>query len=186
MLNPPVTNAPIVINLYEDLDFIFGTKYDFKGRFNGEPVQIYHPKSANTDGQLVLLFRTSDVLVAGDVVDMTSYPVIDTARGGTINGIIAGLNRILDITVPKDKQEGGTMVIPGHGRIADEADVVEYRDMVTIIRDRVQQMMKKGMTLAQIKADKAFAAWELVKQARLPVMPVPDALWERVIAMAGS
>jgi len=92
------------------------------------------------------------VIATGDVYVNTSYPVIDTARGGTINGIIAGLNHIIEITVPRDKQEGGTMVIPGHGRIADEADVVEYRDMVTIIRDRVRDMTKKGMTLQQIKA----------------------------------
>ncbi len=119
---------------------------------NGEAVRLIHQPAAHTDGDVLVHFRGSDVVATGDIYTNTGYPVIDTARGGTINGIIAGLNRILDLTVPKDKQEGGTMVIPGHGRIADEADVVEYRDMVTIIRDRVQQMMKKGMTLAQIKA----------------------------------
>ena len=120
--------------------------------FNGEAVRLIHQPNAHTDGDVLVYFRKSDVVATGDLYTNTGYPVIDLARGGTINGIIAGLNRILDITVPRDKQEGGTMVIPGHGRIADEADVVEYRDMVTIIRDRVQQMMKKGMTLAQIKA----------------------------------
>ena len=79
-----------------------------------------------------------------------TFPVIE--KGGSINGVIAGLNRIIEITIPKDWQEGGTMVIPGHGRICDEADVVEYRDMVTIIRDRIQAMVKKGMTLDQVKA----------------------------------
>ena len=59
---------------------------------------------------------------------------------------------MLDITIPRDKQEGGTYVIPGHGRLCDEADLLEYRDMVTIIRDRVQDQVKKGMTLEQVKA----------------------------------
>jgi cyclase len=120
--------------------------------FNNEAVMLIHQPAAHTDGDVLVFFRKSDVIATGDIYVNTSYPVIDLARGGTINGIIAGLNRIIAITVPHDKQEGGTMVIPGHGRIADEADVVEYRDMVTIIRDRVQEMMKKGMTLPQIKA----------------------------------
>jgi hypothetical protein len=80
--------------------------------------------------------------------------VIDVARGGTINGLVKALNQILDITVPAEKQEGGTMVIPGHGRLCDEADVVEYRDMVTILRDRIQDMVSKRMTLEQVKASK--------------------------------
>src|ERR1019366_76353 len=82
------------------------------------------------------------------------YQFIDLARGGNIQGIVKGLNHIIDITVPAEKQEGGTYVIPGHGRLCDEADVVEYRDMVTIVRDRVLDMVKKGMTLAQVKAAK--------------------------------
>jgi hypothetical protein len=73
---------------------------------------------------------------------------------GVLKGIIAGLNRVIDITIPRDKQEGGTYVIPGHGRLTDEHDVLEYRDMVTIIRDRVQNLIKKGMTLAQVKEAK--------------------------------
>ena len=71
-------------------------------------------------------------------------------RGGSLDP--PTLRRRGLLTVPKDWQEGGTMVIPGHGRIADEADVVEYRDMLTIIRDRIQAMIKKGMTLDQVKA----------------------------------
>ena len=78
--------------------------------------------------------------------------MFDVANGGSLNGVIAGLNRIIDITIPKDWQEGGTMVIPGHGRLGDEADVVEYRDMVTIIRDRIQSLIKKGLTMEQVKA----------------------------------
>jgi glyoxylase-like metal-dependent hydrolase (beta-lactamase superfamily II) len=120
--------------------------------FNDEPVQIFAQPSAHTDGDAMVFFRKSDVLATGDVFVTTSYPVIDVPRGGSINGILAGLNHIIDITVPRDKQEGGTMVIPGHGRICDEADVVDYRDMVTIIRDRIQKMVKDGMTLDRVKA----------------------------------
>ena len=84
----------------------------------------------------------------------TTYPIIDVQAGGNIAGVIEGLNRILDITVPIDKQENGTLVVPGHGRICDEADVVEYRDMVTIVRDRVLDAVQRGQTLAQVKAAK--------------------------------
>jgi glyoxylase-like metal-dependent hydrolase (beta-lactamase superfamily II) len=120
--------------------------------FNDEAVELLHVPAAHTDGDVMVFFRKSDVISTGDVFITTTYPIIDVARGGTINGIVAALNRIIDITEPRDKQEGGTMVIPGHGRICDEADVVEYRDMITIIRDRVQSMIKKGMTLEQVKA----------------------------------
>jgi hypothetical protein len=93
-------------------------------------------------------------VVAGGIYSTTSYPVIDVAKGGTLTGVIDGLNRIIDLAIPRDWQEGGTMVIPGNGRLTDEADVVEYRDMVTIIRDRIQDMVKKGMTLEQVKASR--------------------------------
>jgi cyclase len=117
---------------------------------NNEAVQIFHVPAAHSDGDSLLFFRRSDVVVTGDIFSTTTFPVI--GKGGSINGVIAGLNRIIEITIPKDWQEGGTMVIPGHGRICDEADVVEYRDMVTIIRDRIQDSIKKGMTLDQVKA----------------------------------
>jgi cyclase len=73
-------------------------------------------------------------------------------RGGSVRGVIDGLNRVLDLAVPAHHEEGGTFIVPGHGRISDEFDVLEYRDMVTIIRDRIQAMADKGMTLAQVKA----------------------------------
>ncbi|PYQ94594.1 MAG: hypothetical protein DMF97_18325, partial [Acidobacteria bacterium] len=120
--------------------------------FNGEAILILHQPSAHTDGDSIVFFRRSDVLSAGDLFVTTTYPVIDLERGGTIQGVIAALNNILDIAIPKDKQEGGTYVIPGHGRLSDEADVLEYRDMLTIIRDRIQDLVKKGSTLEQVKA----------------------------------
>ena len=101
-----------------------------------------------------MFFRRSDVVSAGDVFSTTLYPVIRPEDGGGINGVIAALNAIIALTVPAEKQEGGTMVIPGHGRLADEADVVEYRDMVTIVRDRVVAMIEMGMSLRQVQAAK--------------------------------
>jgi cyclase len=119
--------------------------------FNGEGIKMIHQPNAVTDGDTFVYFRRSDVISAGDLFQTTTYPTIDIKAGGTINGVIAGLNRILEIAIPKEKQEGGTMVIPGRGRICDEADVVEYRDMLTIVRDRIQDAIKKGRTLQQIQ-----------------------------------
>lgn len=120
--------------------------------FNGEAIVVYHMPAAHTDGDSIVFFRSSNVVSVGDVFVPGRYPVIDMQTGGTVQGLINALNRILQITVPLKYQEGGTYVIPGHGRICDEADVVEYRDMVTIIRDRIQDLIKKGMTLEQVKA----------------------------------
>jgi glyoxylase-like metal-dependent hydrolase (beta-lactamase superfamily II) len=119
---------------------------------NGEAVQLLAQPAAHTDGDLMVFFRESDVVAAGDVFVTTSYPVIDAAGGGTVQGVIDALNAIIELTVPERNQMGGTRVVPGHGRICNEADVVEYRDMVTIIRDRVRDMAKKGMTVQQVKA----------------------------------
>jgi glyoxylase-like metal-dependent hydrolase (beta-lactamase superfamily II) len=133
---------------------------DFEIHFNGEAVQFIHVPNAHTDGDVMVFFRKSDVLVAGDAFNTTSFPVVDLESGGSLNGVVKTLNRILDITVPEDKQEGGTYVIPGHGRLTDEADVVEYRDMMTIIRDRVQNAVDKGMTLEQVKTARLVRDYE--------------------------
>ena len=120
--------------------------------FNGEGVVITHPDSAHTDGDSLVYFRGSDVLAVGDVINMTSFPVIDSDRGGTVNGLIEALNWILDVCVVEHMMEGGTIIVPGHGRLIDTADAAYYRDMVTIMRDRVRELRKRGMTLDQIKA----------------------------------
>ena len=117
---------------------------------NGESIVLHHVQ-AHTDGDTIVHFRGSDVVSTGDVFTPDRYPAVDLANGGSVGGLIAALNRVLEITVPAKYQEGGTYVIPGHGRLCDEADVVEYRDMVTIVRDRIQDLLKKKMTLAQIK-----------------------------------
>jgi len=122
--------------------------------FNGEPVLTIHVPNAHTDGDAMVFFRRSDVIATGDVFTPDRYPVIDLAEGGSINGLLAGLNLIIELAVPEFNEEGGTMIVPGHGRICDESDVGDYRDMVTIVRDRVQDLIAKKMTLAQVKAAK--------------------------------
>lgn len=119
--------------------------------FNDEAIQLIH-QPGHTDGDILVFFRRSDVVASGDLFTTESYPVIDERNGGSIHGVIDALNRILDITIPKDKEEGGTYVVPGHGRLSDEADLVEFRDMLTIVRDRIQDLVKKGKTLAEIKS----------------------------------
>jgi|SoiMethySBSTD1v2_1073268.scaffolds.fasta_scaffold61155_2 cyclase len=128
--------------------------------FNGEGIELLHQPNAHTDGDTVVYFRKSDVIVTGDVYVNTTLPVINTQQGGNLNGIIKALNTIIRITIPKEKQEGGTYVIPGHGRLVDEADVVEYRDMSTIIRDRFQDAVKRGQTLDQVKAARLVRDYE--------------------------
>jgi cyclase len=128
--------------------------------FNGEGIQIFHEKTAHTDGDSIVFFRGSDVISAGDIFLTTSYPIIDLANGGSFQGIIDGLNHILDLSVAEFRTEGGTLIIPGHGRICDTADVAYYRDMATIVRDRIRAMIKKDMTLAQVKAAKPTADWD--------------------------
>jgi cyclase len=122
--------------------------------FNGEAVIVTHLPDAVTDGDSLVHFRRSDVLATGDVFTPGLYPVIHLDRGGTIQGTIDALNQILRITVPLKYEEGGTYVIPGRGRLCDEADVVEFRNMVTIVRDRVRDMKNKDKTLEQVKAAK--------------------------------
>jgi len=122
--------------------------------FNGEAVVIIHEPNAHTDGDSMVLFRGSDVISTGDIFTPGGYPFIDIEHGGSVQGEILALNHILELAVPAKTQEGGTYLIPGHGRICDDADVVEFRDMVVIVRDRVRDMIKKGKTLDEVKAAK--------------------------------
>ena len=122
---------------------------------NGEGIEVLQQPAAHTDGDSMVFFRRSDVVVAGDILDTTRFPVIDVARGGTVQGKIAALNRLVDLaitSVPLVSREAGTVIIPGHGHLSDQIDAAEYRDMLTIIRDRVRDLIKAGRTLDQIKA----------------------------------
>lgn len=133
-------------------DTFFQPFYDVY--FNNENVRLFHVPNAHTDGDSYVYFRGSDVIATGDIFTTTTYPFIDHSRGGNIEGIIAGLNSILDLAVTKWQDEGGTMIVPGHGRITDKHEVLEYRDMLVIIRDRIKDMVAKGMTLEQVRAAK--------------------------------
>jgi hypothetical protein len=128
--------------------------------FNGEGVELVRVPGAVTDGDSVVHFRGSDIIATGEIFDFTRFPLIDIAKGGSIQGLLAGLNRLVEIAVPEFRSEGGTLFIPAHGRVGDIADMTYYRDMVTIIRDRIQDQMKKGRTLDQIKAARPTEDWD--------------------------
>jgi cyclase len=127
---------------------------------NNDAIELLWEPNAVTDGDSIVHFRRADVIVAGDVFTTTQFPPIDVQNGGSVQGEIKALNDILDRTVYQHEGEGGTIVVPGHGYVADEHEVVEYRDMVAIVRDRVQAMMKRGATLAQVKAARPTADYD--------------------------
>jgi cyclase len=128
--------------------------------FNGEAIDIIHMPAAFSSGDSVVYFRGSNVLVTGDIVTTTSLPLIDREHGGTYAGSLAALRSLLDTAAPDDLMEGGTYIIPGHGRICDDADLVEYHDMAYEIRDRVAKLVSQGKTLDQIKAAHPALGWE--------------------------
>jgi glyoxylase-like metal-dependent hydrolase (beta-lactamase superfamily II) len=128
--------------------------------YNDEAIEVFWEPNASTDGDTIVHFRRSDVIATGDIFDTTRYPFIDVKNGGSVFGEIDALNNILDKTVYKHEGEGGTMIIPGHGRICDEYEVSEYRDMLAVIRDRVQAMIASGATLPQIQAARLTADYD--------------------------
>jgi glyoxylase-like metal-dependent hydrolase (beta-lactamase superfamily II) len=130
----------------------FDDFYKLSEYVNGEAVILYHAPKAATDGDSFVFFRHSEVISAGNLFSTVSYPLIDIDKGGSIQGVIGGLNQILDIAVAEYRSQGGTWVIPGRGRLSDTADVASYRNMLVMIRDRVADLKKKGMTLEQVRA----------------------------------
>ena len=137
--------------------FIQGRRRKFH---NGEAVEIFYEANATTDSDTIVHFRRSDVIATGDIFSTTAYPAIDIKNGGSIQGEIAALNHVLDRTVYQHDEEGGTLIIPGHGRLCDEWEVAEYRDMLVIIRDRVQDLIKNGATLDKVKAARVTADYD--------------------------
>jgi glyoxylase-like metal-dependent hydrolase (beta-lactamase superfamily II) len=133
-------------------------------RFNGESIDIVHQPSAYSDADTIVYFRRSDVIVSGEIYSTRRFPLVDREHGGTVEGVLAGLNRMLDIAVPDivvdSFAEGGTLVIPGGGRLSDEDDVTEYRDMVHIVRDRVADLVSKGRSLEQVKDARPLVDYE--------------------------
>jgi glyoxylase-like metal-dependent hydrolase (beta-lactamase superfamily II) len=137
----PYAALPTATYFTDDKDF----------SFNAEAVVLIHAPAAHTDGDTMVFFRSSDVVVTGDVFVTTSYPVIDAGNGGTLQGVITALNHVLKLAVPRHNQEGGTVIVPGHGRLCEEHEVLEYRDMLVIIRDRIQEMVGRGASLEDVK-----------------------------------
>jgi len=154
MSEPSVGGKTPVPDAFWPTETFRTASYKLSQFFNGEGVQIFHLPAAHTDGDSIVFFRYSDVISAGDILRTDSYPVIEVDKGGSINGVLDGLNRILDLAIPEFRSQGGTMIIPGHGRLCDTGDVANYRNMVAIMRDRIQDMIHKGMSLEQVKAAK--------------------------------
>jgi len=127
---------------------------------NGEGIDMFYEPNAATDGDAIVHFRQSDVIATGDIFDMTRYPFIDLKNGGSVQGEIDALNNILEKTVYKHDEDGGTMIIPGHGRLSDEYDLGEYREMVSIVRDRIQAAIDSGASLDQVKAARPTADYD--------------------------
>jgi cyclase len=138
----------------------FIPEYKLSTFFNGEGIRLVHIANATTDGDTVVYFRGSDVIAAGDLFSMNTFPVIDVDRGGSIDGVLDGLNYILKLAIPEFRTEGGTMIVPGTGRLADSADVGYYRDMLTIIRDQTQHLIDQGMSLAQVVEERPTFGYE--------------------------
>jgi len=152
MSGPGGRPSPFPVGAWPTETFNQPRKYMY---LNGEGIEVFHQPAAHTDGDAIVFFRRSDVVMAGDIFDTTRFPVIDIAKGGSIHGEIAALQKLVDTAIPSVpivSREEGTLIVPGHGRICDQLDVVEYRDMVTIIRDRIRDLMKQGLTLEQVKA----------------------------------
>jgi glyoxylase-like metal-dependent hydrolase (beta-lactamase superfamily II) len=135
-------------------DTYFDELHKLPSYVNDEAVIVYHAPAANTDGDSLVFFRHSEVISAGNIFSTVSYPVIDLEKGGSIQGVIAGLNKILDLAVAEYRSQGGTWVIPSRGRLSDTADVASYRNMVVMIHDRIKDMVDKNMSLEQVKAAK--------------------------------
>jgi glyoxylase-like metal-dependent hydrolase (beta-lactamase superfamily II) len=145
------SNAP---EMMVPTDTYIADKYTMYRFLNNQAIQLFHMPNAVTDGDSAVFFRRADVIVAGDIYNSEIYPPIDVDKGGSIDGEIEALDKLIDMCVTEFMSEGGTMIVPGHGWISDAGDMGYYRDMLMIIRDRIQSMINKGMTLAQVKAAK--------------------------------
>ena len=132
-------------------------------RMNDEGIEVLYQPAAHSNADSFVLFRGSDVVVAGDVMDMNRFPVIDLANGGTIQGEIDALNKLIELTIaptPFIYKDVGTYVIPGHGRLSEQMEVVEYRDMVVTVRDAIAELIAQKKTLEQIEAARPALPYE--------------------------
>jgi glyoxylase-like metal-dependent hydrolase (beta-lactamase superfamily II) len=151
MSAPTGAASPFPTNAWPTSTFVEKQKVLY---LNREGVQVMHRPSAHSDGDSIVFFRRSDVFAVGDIIDSTLFPRVDVERGGTIEGVIDTLNYLVEMsvsTLPLGWLEGGTKIVPGHGRVMEQADVIEYRDMVTIVRDRIRDGVRRGLTLDEIR-----------------------------------
>jgi hypothetical protein len=151
-MSAPAGKQPAAPVVAQPTDTYFDELHKLPEYVNGEAVVVYHAPAATTDGDSLVFFRHSEVISAGSLYSTVSYPVIEIDKGGSIEGVLQGLNKILDLAVAEYRGQGGTWIIPGRGRLSDTADVASYRNMIHIIRDRMKDLIKKGMTLEQVKA----------------------------------
>jgi glyoxylase-like metal-dependent hydrolase (beta-lactamase superfamily II) len=121
---------------------------------NGETVELIPIRAAHTDGDTLVRFPDEDILMTGDYYRSLGYPNIDRANGGTLNGMLEGLNVTINLAGPKTK------IIPGHGAMVDRTAVMAHRDMIIAIRDRVAQMIKQGNNAQAIIASKPTADYD--------------------------
>ena len=152
MSAPTGRQSPVASGLWPTKTFNY---HQYSMYLNGDGIQVIHQPAAHTDGDTIVFFRRGDVIATGDIIDTTRWPVIDTKRGGTVQGELDALNRLMDMTVynlPLQWKADRTFLVPGHGHVYDKLDLLEYRDAVTIVRDRVQDLIDEGKTLAQVKA----------------------------------
>ena len=152
MSAPTGRQSPVASGLWPTKTFAY---HQYSMYLNGEGIQVIHQPAAHTDGDTIVFFRRGDVIATGDIIDTTRWPVIDTKRGGTVQGELDALNRLMDMTIfnlPLQWKADRTFLVPGHGHVYDKLDLLEYRDAVTIVRDRVQDLIDEGKTLAQVKA----------------------------------
>ncbi len=152
MSAPTGRQSPVASGLWPTKTFAY---HQYSMYLNGEGIQVIHQPAAHTDGDTIVFFRRGDVIATGDIIDTTRWPVIDTKRGGSVQGELDALNRLMDMTVfnlPLQWKADRTFLVPGHGHVYDKLDLLEYRDAVTIVRDRVQDLIGEGKTLAQVKA----------------------------------
>jgi glyoxylase-like metal-dependent hydrolase (beta-lactamase superfamily II) len=152
MSAPTGRQSPVASGLWPTKTFNY---HQYSMYLNGEGIQVIHQPAAHTDGDTIVFFRRGDVIATGDIIDTTRWPVIDTKRGGAVQGELDALNRLMDMTVfnlPLQWKADRTFLVPGHGHVYDKLDLLEYRDAVTIVRDRVQDLIDEGKTLAQVKA----------------------------------
>ena len=152
MSAPTGRQSPVAAGLWPTKTFNY---HQYSMYLNGEGIQVIHQPAAHTDGDTIVFFRRGDVIATGDIIDTTRWPVIDTKRGGTVQGELDALNRLMDLTIfnlPLQWKADRTFLVPGHGNVYDKLDLLEYRDAVTIVRDRVQDLIDEGKTLAQVEA----------------------------------